>query len=171
LDAQAVAATGRFLGETWGFWIQTVALLVSAAGAIWLIYSNGEAEKLRATVDLVLNQKQDKELQDALRHVRELREAKVTNFSKYLENRDSEDFKSIMRVLNNYEFIAAGIEEAAFDERLFKRMQCSVLLDNWKVLCGFVMEIRGQYNHPTLFQEFQRLAKKWESNPLKKYES
>jgi hypothetical protein len=170
LETHAAVAACKFLGETAGFWVQTVILFVSAIAAIWVIYANGHAEKRRATVDLVIQQKQDKELQDALLHIRELREKKVSNFAKYLEDHNSVDFKAIIRVLNNYEFIASGIEEGAFDEELFKRMQHSVLLNNWGALCGFVMEFRRQNSLPTLFQEFQKLARKWESHPLKKYD-
>src|SRR5207248_3266282 len=124
----------------------------------------------RATIDLVLHQRKDKEFQDALLRLRALRESNVTNFSKYLEDTDSEDFKSILCVLNNYEFTACGIHEGAFDEELFKRMQYSVFLRNWRALRGCVTELRQQKGIPTLMQEFQKLATKWEVQPLKKYE-
>ncbi len=169
METQAVSEAGKFLGETWGFWVQTGALFISALAAIALIYANGQDQKRRATIDLVLHQKQDRELQAALRHVLDLREKRVTNFAKYLEDRNSEDFKNIVRVLNNYEFIAAGIQEGAFDQELFKRMQYSVVLKNWDALHGFVTEFRRQNDIQTLFQEFQRLAQRWESSPLKKY--
>ena len=171
MDAKTVEHTFRFLGETLGFWIQTGALFASAIAAIWLIYTSSESEKHRATIDLVISQKQDQELQVAKKHVLNLHETQVKNFAKYLEDRNSEDFKQIIRVLNNYEFIAVGIHKKAFDEELFKRMQYSVLIKDWDALCPLVMELRRQNERSTLFQEFEILAKQWKKNPLKTEDS
>lgn len=157
----------KFLGETWGFWIQTGALIISAIAAIWIIAATRRDNKRRATIDLVILQKQDTELQNAKRHILSLHDKREENFAKYLQDKDSDDFKNLLRVLNNYEFIAAGIREDALDEEIFKRVQWSVCIKDWNALCGFVMEFRRSQQRPTLFQEFELLAKKWIKKPLK----
>jgi hypothetical protein len=161
------AETCKFLGETVGFWIQTGALFLSALGALRIIHSRERSEKRRATIDLVIHQKTDAELQAAKRHVLAMHDNHVQNFARYLENRESDDYKHILRVLNNYEFIAAGIRESALDEEIYKRVQYSVLVKDWDALSGFVMEFRRSQERPTLFQEFEYLAKRWNKSKLK----
>lgn len=169
MSPQAACEAGKVLGESLGFWVQTGVLFVSAIAAIWLIYDNGHSERRRATIDLVLHQQEDAELQAAIKHVRELRDDHPSSFAKYLDDTDSETYKSVLKLLNHYEFIAAGICEGAFDETLYKRMQFTIIVRNWRALCGFIEEMRNKKNTPTLFQEFQQLAKRWEKKPLRKY--
>ena len=169
MEATTAQTTFRILGETGGFWIQTVALFLSAIAAVVLIAASRQDNKRRATIDLVIQQKQDKELQASRRWVLSMHQKQLNNFTQYLANRDSSEFQHIMRVLNNYEFIAAGIREDALDNGIFKRVQWSVLIKDWDALCGCVMEIRRNENRPTLFQEFEKLAKTWKSKALKTY--
>lgn len=169
MDVQTAREAVKFLGETVGFWIQTGALFISAVAAIWLIYDNGRSERRRAIIDLVLHQQEDTELQAAIAAVRELRDNNSkSSIAKYLDDGNSDPYKHIIRLLNHYEFIAAGIAERAFDEKLYKRMQCTVLVRNWRALSGFVEEFRNRKGSQTLYQEFQKLGKKWERRPLKK---
>ena len=118
-------------------------------------------------IDIVIQQKQDEELQAARRYVLAMHEKNVENFASYLLDRESEPCKHILRVLNNYEFIAAGIRESALDEEIYKRVQYSVCIKDWDALSGFVMEFRRNTQRPTLFQEFEFLAKRWKKDPLK----
>jgi hypothetical protein len=156
-----------YLGETVGFWIQTGALFLSAIGALWIIVSRERSERRRATIDLVIHQKTDPNLQEAKRHILALHDSHAQNLSRYLENRDSPDCKNILLLLNNYEFIAAGIRESALDEEIYKRVQYSVLVKDWDALSGFVMEFRRTEGRPTLFQEFEYIAKRWKKKRLK----
>jgi|ERR1039458_209412 hypothetical protein len=161
------AAPCKFLGETIGFWIQTGAFFLSALGALWIIRSREKSERRRATIDLVLHQKADPKLQEAKRHVLTMHANHVQNFARYLEDRNTEDCKNILLLLNNYEFISAGIRESALDEEIYKRVQYSVLVKDWDALGGFVMEFRRIEERPTLFQEFEYLAKRWKKDKLK----
>jgi len=167
LDSNAAQTTAHFLGETWGFWIQTGALILSAIGALLIIISRERSERRRATIDLVIHQKADSKLQDAKRYILALHTNNVHNFAKYLEDVHSDDCKNILLVLNNYEFIAAGIRESALDEEIYKRVQYSVLVKDWDALSGFVMEFRRIEDRPTLFQEFELLAKRWKKKKLR----
>jgi hypothetical protein len=157
----------KFLGETLGFWIQTGALIISALAALLLIAASRRDNKRRATIDLVIQQRQDGELQAARRWVLAMHEDRANNFTKYLGDKKASEFQHIMRVLNNYEFIAAGIREDALDEEIFKRVQWSVVMKDWAALSGCVMELRSSSERPTLFQEFENLSKRWKEKPLK----
>ena len=90
-------------------------------------------------------------------------------FTKYAlkDQASSEEAKSILVVLNFYEFAAAGIRDGAFDEAMFKRMQFSMVIRDWTGLEGFVYELRKARGRDTLFKEFQRLAERWKKKPLK----
>ncbi len=167
MDSNTAQTTARFLGETWGFWIQTGALFLSALGALWIIRSREGSEKRRATVDLVIQQKHDTELQASRRWVLTQHENHTGNFTQHLADITADPFRHILRVLNNYEFIATGIREDALDEEIYKRLQYSVLIKDWTALSGCVMELRQSTGHRTLFQEFQALAERWYKKPLK----
>jgi preprotein translocase subunit Sss1 len=113
----AVAEPVRWLGETIGFWIQTAILTVSAVGAVWIVAARGSQEKRRATVDLIIEQKRDEALQNARLVLRKMHEAGEKNLAKHLEKPDSEEYKSILLVLNGYEFVSCGIRSGALPRK------------------------------------------------------
>ena len=164
-----------WLGETKGFWVQTGALFLSAIGAVWIVFSRSRSERRRATVDLVLQHKRDNELVEAKRHLLSLFDKGQKNFAGFLNQEDSPEYKTIMKVLNMHEFVAAGIREKAYDEKLYKRMQCSVTIRDWDALNGFVTELRTQIrakiddknDGKTFYQDFEWIALKWKKKPLK----
>ena len=163
----AVAEPCKWLGETAGFWIQTLLFAASAFGGIWIILARGNQEKRRATVDLVLEQLHDESMRDAQLLVTILHESGEPNLAKYLDDMNSDQYKAIMRVLNMHEFAASGIREGAFDEKTYKRIRYSTVRKDWMALCGFVMEIRKRRSSQTLFQEFQWLNERWSQKSLK----
>jgi|ERR1017187_1349623 hypothetical protein len=172
IDPQTTEKITWWLGETKGFWIQTGALIISAIGGLLIIRSRSKTERRRATVDLVLHQKNDNELMEAKRHLLKLHDDGTKNFAIFLNQKESPEYKAIIKVLNTHEFVCCGIREKAYDEKLFKRMQCSCLIRDWDALCGFVTEFRnslkGRTNNPkTFYQEFQWIAEKWKKDPLK----
>lgn len=167
MDAsQAVKAVG-WLGETWGFWIQTGAFFLSAAAAVAVIYYNGKQARTRALIDLLLHQKADAVLVAAADAVFAMQRA-GEQLSLHVADRDGEKYKQILLVLNNREFIAVGIREGAFNESVYKELQCSNVLKLWDALNGFVAELRRQEGKDTLFQDFERLATRWKNKPIKK---
>jgi hypothetical protein len=166
MDCQQIAKTIGWLGETWGFWLQTGAFFLSALAAVAVIYHNGAQARVRALIDLIVQQKMDTELIEATRRVYALK----SNGSRFTDHLDgnSEERKDILKVLNNQEFIAVGIRMKAFDEKVYKQMQCTNVLRLWEVSQGFIQEIRASDGKKTLFQDFERLACRWEKNPIKK---
>lgn len=167
MDPVAIAEPTKWLGETIGFWIQTSVLAVSAVGAIWIIKASKNQEKRRATIDAVVDQKRNKELQDARLLIQKLHETGEKNFSRYLANIDSPEYQAIVLTLNTYEFMAVGIRAGALDEKTYKRLRCSTLLKDWEALCAFVVDFRRAKGRASLFQDFQWLNDRWVKKPLK----
>src|SRR2546422_4585482 len=128
MSPRDIAEPFRWLGETIGFWIQTLILAVSAIAAIWVIQASKRQEKRRATIDAVIDQKRNKDLVGARRVLLKMHESGEKNLAKHLEKTESEEYQSILLILNTYEFMAVGIREGAFDENTYKRLRYSVLL-------------------------------------------
>jgi len=169
VSANEIAEPVKWLGETIGFWVQNGILTISAIAAIWVIKSSKTQEKRRATIDVVMHQKKDDALQSARRVVLKLHESGECNFAKYLESTSSEEYKSILLVLNGYEFVASGIREGAFDEKTYKRLRYSTVLRDWGNLCAFILAFRRSKKIDELFQEFEWLYEQWKDRPLKPY--
>ena len=166
MEPQQTTKAILFLGETLGFWIQTGAFLASAIAGIAVIFHNGKQARTRALIDLIIHQKTDSELLQAIAIVYKLHDANH-QFSLEVKSKGV-NRTAILKVLNNQEFIAVGIRKKAFDESVYKQMQCSNVIKLWKASSGFIHELRKTDSKDTLFQDFEKLAKKWESDPIKK---
>ena len=157
-----------WLGESAGFWIQTLAIFLSALAAIYIIYHNGLMAKKRATIDHIIHQKSNPELLKSIRTVYKLHEGNV-QFSSFLSADDSDEYKAIFNVLNNHEFIALGIRRKAFEENIYKELQYSNFVKVYKSSAGIIADLRKQTSTDTLFQEFEWLIRRWEAKPLKRH--
>jgi len=148
--------------------IPSGAVLISAAVAVCAIAYNGKMARIRATIDLVMHQRQDRELVKARKKVLSLHHSNA-QFSKFalLEHSGTEENEAILAALNAHEFVAVGVREGAFDEKTYKRLRCSSLVRDWRALETYVAEFRKTRRLPTLYQEFEILAKRWIADPLK----
>lgn len=149
--------------------IDTFILAATAISALYSIHRNTVINRRRATVDLVLHQKNDSDLKAANLVVNPLLSDKDTSITLY-SHKDyigTEERKSILFVLNNYEFVATGIREKAFDYKLFRRMRSGTVIRDWDEFEHFIYELRKVNQHATMFQEFEWLAKKLKKKPLK----
>lgn len=157
-----------YVVQTYGPLLTTGAILISAAVAVLAIRANGKAAKRRATIDLVLHQKQNKILVDARKLILDLHDGKA-QFTKFalLENAKEQETLALIESLNAYEFVATGIREGAFDEATFKRLRHSVTVRDWAAWETFVSEFRKARGQPTVYREFEWLAKRWIKDPLK----
>jgi Domain of unknown function (DUF4760) len=114
-----------------------------------------------------MHERLNKTILDARGAVLKLHDERA-EFTKFAlrDQASSNEAKSILIVLNFYEFAAAGIRDGAFDEDMFKRMQFSMVLRDWSAFEGFVGELRKARGSATLFIEFQLLAQRWAKKPL-----
>ncbi len=167
MDAQEPVKIILWFGESIGFWIQTGAVFLSAVAAIFVIHHNGVLARRRSTIDHIIHQKSNEAILNAIHIVYRLHDDNV-QFSQYLDKQDSDEFKAILKVLNNHEFIAVGIRRKAFEERIYKELQYSNFVKVYNSAAGIIAEIRKKQNSHTLFQEFEWLIKRWEKCPLKR---
>lgn len=162
--------TAKILGETYGFWVQTGAVILSAAMAVLAILHNGKMARKRTTIDVLLQENQDKTLTDAKFAVFNLAKDPNTSFvDLYFKEKDkqTDTYKQITMLLNRYEFIAQSIRNGAFEERIYKQMQYTNITRMWDRVCPLIYEIRQRQNSQTYYQEFEWLAKRWKKKPLK----
>ncbi|PJK03920.1 hypothetical protein CO612_07320 [Lysobacteraceae bacterium NML71-0210] len=149
--------------------LQTIAFAASAVAALWLIWHNGQMAKRRAIVDLIIQQKFDEKLIEATNYVYKAYESQE-QLGGLLDVKDDESIDKLaklLRAINNLEFIAVGIRTGAFDEKVYKELQYNNVLKLWRSTSGFVYELRRREQKNTLFQDFERLAKRWERCPIK----
>lgn len=146
---------------------KTTILGISAIVALFAVYRNSVISRRRATVDLVLHQKNDTELTRLNELINPLLVSnKITKYSDD-EHKDSDERAAILEILNNYEFIAVGIREKAFDRALYKRMNYSIVVRDWECFQPFIIDFRKKHATKTAFQEFEWLANKFRKNKLK----
>lgn len=119
-------------------------------------------------IDLIVQQKTDKELLEAIRQINALH-ASNQSWTQHLAP-DCVERKHILMVLNNQEFIAVGVRLGCFDEHTYKQLQCTNVLRLWEASESFIVEIRKERKKDTLFQDFEWLAKRWKKNPIKRLE-
>ena len=149
--------------------VQNLILVGSAFIGIWTLGSSSRQERRRATVDLVLNQLQDEPIMAQRQTLRQLIETK-RDLPAILDLPTSPapapERVAVLTILNLHEFMASGVREGAFDEKTYKRLFYTMVVDHWKHLSSFVVKYRDEKGE-TLYQDFQWLAKKWEKNPLR----
>ena len=163
--------TIKFLGQSYGFWVQTGAVVLSAAMAVLAILHNGKMSRKRTTIDVLLQENQDETLRNAKFEVFNMANDPRNEFVNiYFKEKEkqSECYKNITMLLNRYEFIAQSIRNKAFEEKIYKQMQYTSITEMWDRLCPLVHEIRRQKNNKTFYQEFEWLACRWKKKPLKK---
>lgn len=155
-----------WLGESYGFWIQTGAIVLSAIAAVAVIWISSRSAKKRATIDLILDQHANDELNAALAMVYTIHDdqKKFTDLPA-----GSDERKALVKVLNYFEFVSLGIRRKAFDETIYKNLKFSDLMRLWKASEVFVADIRNTKNSKTIYQEFEWLSTRWQSKPLKRH--
>ena len=133
------------------------------------IRKNEIMAKKRAVVDLILKQREDPTLKRAFKVMYECREKKG-NLSDLFNKAGEESQRirdDVLYALDQLEFIAVGIRLNAFDEDVYKDLQCSKIIKTWDSAAGFVMNLRQEKQTKTLYQDLERLAARWSANPIK----
>ena len=148
--------------------IVAIIALVFQGFLVWLAYSaikrNELTAKKRAIVDHIIKQREDKVLAEVFQELYRLRDEKQ-KVSEYIK--DPENFRRVLYALDTMEFTAVGIRLGAFDEDVYKELQCTKVIKTWESVSGFVMELRNEKQRQTLYQDLELLANRWSANPIK----
>lgn len=145
--------------------LTAIGVFVAAYG----VWRNTDNAKKRATIDMIMAERNNIDLQNAIKRVNELAKQEGCIFSTYCsdDEKHQSDRSDILKVLNHREFVAAGVLGGALHEQIYKSFQYSILKRDWDNLGGFVIELRRLKKAPTVFQEFETLVRKWKKKPLK----
>lgn len=68
---------------------------------------------------------------------------------------------AIKNILNNYEYLAAGIAEKTLDEKTIKRLSKSNIIKAYKVFGLYIDHLRDYHKRPLLYCELEKIAKRW----------
>lgn len=149
--------------------IQAVILFLGLGATVFTLFLQNKANKRLATLNLIIHQRSDEELNNAIDLVFKLatESSDFDDLSQYLKNKDSSERKAILKVLNYREFVAVGINKGIIDEEAYKQAYYSVTLRDWRILQKTIISIRNNRKTQTLFQDFELLVSKWKKKPLK----
>lgn len=156
--------------QDWASLIQTSIILISAIIAVLTITSTRKTSKERATLDVILEDYQDKELVEASNIIFNLVRTDRNQLFNVFQNEDgtkSSERNSLLMVLNRYEFYASAMNQGVLDEHLFKRLHCSNFIKLWDAVSPTVMSIRDKERKDTLFKDLEILVLRWKANPLR----
>lgn len=153
--------------------IQTVFVVIGVILTFITLFNSRADSRKRATLELILHQRSDKQLTWATKRMSELVQKMKTeggeyaNLSQYL-NKPSEERRAIATVLNHREFVSVGINTGIIDEKTYKQAYYSMFVRDWKYLENTVNALRSASSeNKTNFQDFEYLAKRWIKKPLK----
>lgn len=153
--------------------IQAVILFLGLGITALTIWSNRQDNRKQATLQLILHQRSNKELNQAIDLMAKLareqqKQNEFADLSSYLEKFDSSEREAILVVLNYREFVAVGINTGVIHEETYKRAYYNLILRDWKYLANTVNAIRNSpTGKPTNFKDFELLAQRWKNKPLK----
>jgi Domain of unknown function (DUF4760) len=147
--------------QLYGLWVQTGAIVVSVVGAWITLANNARIGKRRATLDLILIEQTSPQMLDGRQKFNRLRNQRMLVKWADPEQSASDEAIAINAMLNRYEIVAIGIAESTLNERIYKKWIRSSFVYDWIESKPYVMQLRHTRSHPTLFCEFEALAKKW----------
>lgn len=153
--------------------IQAVILFLGLGITALTIWSNRQDNRKQATLQLILHQRSNKELNQAIDLMAKLareqqKQNEFADLSSYLEKFDTPEREAILMVLNYREFVAVGINTGVIHEETYKRAYYNLMLRDWKYLANTVNAIRNSpTGKPTNFKDFELLAQRWKNKPLK----
>ena len=98
--------------------VQAVILFLGLGATVYTLRFNRKDSMRRSTLDLIIHQRSDEDLNKAMSKVNDLISEKgvYEDLSSYFQNRHSEEAQAILKVLNFREFVAVGINLRVIDE-------------------------------------------------------
>ena len=136
-----------------------------------MIIFQRRAVRKRAALDLIYDMGTDELLQKARGKVLEMVDAgKQLAPLGNKTSTGSEEIEAIFRLLNARELQAGSVAQGIVDERLLRMFTNSTYIRDWKILDGFVHNLRTRTHIETLYKEFEQLAERWRTDgkwPLK----
>ncbi|MGN6955099.1 DUF4760 domain-containing protein, partial [Neisseria sp. P0015.S004] len=118
----------------WLLIIQAVILFLGLGFTALSVWNNKNDNRRMATVDLILRQRFNEELNKSIEMVYNLVKGDFPNLHQYLDKEKyPEERKAILALLNYREFVAVGINTGIIDEEVYKRSFCNIIIRDWKM--------------------------------------
>jgi hypothetical protein len=144
-------------------------IIVSGIGVAAIINWNVRIARRRATLDIVLNeQTHETAIKERTQFINLKRKGDLSSWAAS-NHADSPEVETIRAVLNRYELVAIGIRQSTLDEKIYKRWCRTTLVGDWRAMKPFIVQIRTVNSIPSLYCEFEALAKKWANASEKPY--
>jgi hypothetical protein len=155
------------IAQTYGLWIQTGAICLSALAAVLLILWTQRVASRRATLDLMMLEQSDPAHIEGRREFIELRNK--GNLIQWIvaDKTASKEAAVIRAALNRYELVAIGIARKTVDAKLYHNWCRTTLVSDWMACKPFIMQLRQNSGRNTYFCEFEKLALKWSNRSEK----
>lgn len=152
-----------------GEWVRSGILSVGVLVAVVSVRSARATARKKQTADALFSSRNDKELQAGLRCVAKLHDSVDSNIRSFarVEKRESEEVKSMLYVLNHFEFVSVGIKHGIYDENMYRDASHGTIVSLYEKSKPFIDSVRDTRARKTIFQEFERLAERWKKKPLK----
>ncbi len=151
---------------------RNVSFLFGVVVAIVSVLSAKAIARKKQSADLLFNSRGDEELQKGLRALAKMHDDGNTNMRAFASrSRVDEDIPKMIRyVLNHYEYVAVGVQSRIYDESMLRSASFNTVINLYKHSKPFIEAVRENNQRPTIYQEFQWLAKRWEEKglPVKK---
>lgn len=159
------------LGELLGSDVfKNVAFIGGVLVAVVSVLSAKATARKKQSSDLLFNSRGDNELVQGMRMISTLHKRQDVNMRHYAKEDQvgTEEAKALRYVLNHYEYVSVGIQSGIYDEMMLKSSSYNTIINLYKYAKPFIEGIREESGRATIYQEFQWLAKRWESTPIKK---
>lgn len=165
---QQIQTHRLLLGESYGFWCQTAALLLAAIVAIVAIRSSRAIERRKTAIATIFSTRKDTELVACIRTIGKIHsgDQSIAVYAR-ADKIDDDHTKAIRYALNHYEYVAVGISEGIYDDNIFKSSNYSTIIKLYDRTKPYIEERRRITNRPTIYQELECLACRWKLKPLK----
>ncbi len=173
IEEASQQASFLFWGESIGFWVQTLAIVLTAIFAAWAVHSARQMTKRKNSADVIFNSKNDSTLRYGISTIRRLNQdssVEIAQFAYDLSEKSEDrrnDTASIIYVLNYYEYVAVGIKRGIYDEGILKDSSYTTLIHMYEFCEPYIQNVRRQNQRSTTWCEFEKLALKWKRAPLK----
>lgn len=143
---------------------RNISFLFGVLVAVVSVLSARATAKKKQSADLLSSTRSDEELVNGLRCLSNLHNRVDANIRQYAQDAmaDSIEAKSIRYVLNHYEYVAVGLQSGIYDEAMLRRASHNTLVSLFTHARPFIEALRDHKNRPSLYQEMQCMAERWQ---------
>jgi len=147
--------------------IRGASLLIGVLVAIVSVRTARQLARKKQAADVIFAIRNDKGLSDGFSRVTSLHDGN-DNMRKFADNMLSPEATEMRYVLNHFEYVSVCIQKGIFDEHLIKDCSYGTVIKLYKQALPFIEAVREKHARPTIWQELEWLANRWEKAPLKK---